>query len=119
MTQEFIVFTDQPLVDPDRRSAPRYQCHPATLVRLDPGGKSQEAPAWAADLSEVGIGLNLPYPLEVGITIVLEFVGSKPTARVTLRARVVHVTNWFDGNWRIGCPFENRLSPETLEGLLE
>jgi PilZ domain len=118
MTQEFIVFTDQPLVDPDRRAAPRYRCHPAALVQLDPGDKSQ-APAWAADLSEVGIGLNLPYPLEVGITIVSKFVGSKPAARVTLRARVVHVTNWFAGNWRIGCAFENRLSPEVLEGLLE
>jgi hypothetical protein len=119
MTQEFIVFTDQPLVDPNRRAAPRYRCHPATLVHLDPGDKSPGVPAWAADLSEVGIGLNLPYPWEVGITIVLKFVGSKPTARVTLRARVVHVSNWFDGNWRIGCAFENRLSPEALERLLE
>ena len=119
MTQEFIVFTDKPLVDPDRRAATRYRCRPATLVKVDPGDKPQEVPAWASNLSEVGIGLNLPYPLEVGITIVLQFIGSKPMARLTTPARVIHVTNWYDGNWRIGCRFDSRLSPEALEELLD
>jgi hypothetical protein len=119
MTQEFVIFTGQPLVDTDRRSATRYRCRPATLIRVDPGEQPQDAPGWASNLSENGIGLNLPYPLEVGINIVFQFVGSKPTARVTMQARVIHVTNWYDGNWRIGCRFDSRLGREALDRLLD
>jgi hypothetical protein len=113
--KEFTVVLTRPLLKTDRRRAKRYRCGPATLVPMQLAGTSLRVDAWACNLSEGGIGLNLPYPLELGTAVVLKLRGRRTT---TMPARVVHTTEQDDGMWRIGCAFDRPLDPDTLEGLL-
>jgi hypothetical protein len=113
--KEFTVVLTRPLLQTDRRREKRYRCGPATLVPMQLTGTTVRMDAWACNLSEGGIGLNLPYPLELGTAVVLRLRGRRTT---TMAARVVHATEQDDGMWRIGCAFDRPLDRDTLEGLL-
>jgi hypothetical protein len=100
-----------------RRVAPRYRCPLATLGRLTfPDGTTEEA--WAHNLSETGIGLNMNHPLEAGIKLVIRLKGTESPVTLTLPAQVVHSTQELDGSWRIGCAFESKLTPDKMDALL-
>jgi len=100
-----------------QRMAQRYRCPLATLGRLSfPDGTTEEA--WAHNLSETGIGLNMTRALDAGTPLLIRLRASGRDGTVALPARVVHSTPEVDGSWRIGCLFEDRLEPETLDALL-
>jgi hypothetical protein len=100
-----------------RRTDQRYRCPLATLGRLSyPDGSAEEA--WAHNLSESGIGLNMGHALEPGTALLIRLRGSSHNGTVALPARVVHASPELDGSWRVGCAFEARLSPEALDSLL-
>jgi hypothetical protein len=88
------------------------------LVHLELPERPAGLEVWAYDLSESGIGLNLPHPLELGSAVVLDFRGWMSAQWVTMSARVVHATKQDESTWRIGCQFERRLDRKTLQALL-
>ena len=116
--REFTVFSHRPPLDKERRATRRYRCGPATLVIVSLATSSTNVEAWAHDMSELGIGLKLPYPLEVGAVVMLRLSARRPVGPLNIAARVAHATAQEDGAWRVGCAFEQRLDPETLEALL-
>jgi hypothetical protein len=100
-----------------RRAAQRYRCPLATLGRLSlPDGTHEDA--WAHNLSETGIGLNMGHALEPGTTLLIRLKGTTNGALLSLAARVVHATAEVDGSWRIGCAFVDKLGPDQLDSLL-
>jgi hypothetical protein len=100
-----------------RRVAQRYRCPLATLGRLSFADGSQEE-AWANNLSETGIGLNMNHALEAGTSLTIRLRGAVPGRTLALQAQVVHATQELDGSWRIGCAFAGKLSQEDLDTLL-
>jgi hypothetical protein len=99
------------------RKATRYRCGLATLchVTFPPDGRRHEA--WAANLSETGIGFHLDRPLEPQTALALRLKCSEG-GTINMAARVVHATPQADGTWCIGCQFAQPLDLETLEALL-
>src|SRR5690349_7463454 len=81
-----------------RRVAQRYRCPLATLGRLSLGDGSTEE-AWAHNLSETGIGLNMTRALDPGTALVIRLKGSSQKLLLTLAAQVVHATQELDGSW--------------------
>jgi hypothetical protein len=102
-----------------RRTAVRYRCAVGTAGRLAfPDGRDSRE-VWVCNLSESGIGLNLPgEPLEPGTLVTVRLHGRTPESAVTLAAHVVHNTAEADGTWRVGCMFSERLSAQALTALL-
>jgi hypothetical protein len=100
-----------------RRVAQRYRCPLATLGRLSlPDGTQEEA--WAHNLSETGIGLNMSHSLDAGTRLTVRLRGSVPGRALALQALVIHSTQELDGSWRVGCVFTAKLSQEDLDALL-
>jgi hypothetical protein len=99
------------------RKATRYRCNLATLchVTLPEDGRRHEA--WAANLSETGIGFYLDRQLAEGAPLVLRLKGAAGNA-LTRDAHVVHATPQADGTWCIGCTFVQPLDLNTLDDLL-
>jgi hypothetical protein len=116
--KEFTIVLSRPPLAKDRRGARRYRCGPAMLVLLHENKTNMKMDAWAWDLSETGIGLILPYPLDPGAAIVLKLRCRPPCGTVTVPARVAHATPRDDGTWRIGCSFDQRLDADRLEEML-
>src|SRR5947208_5836137 len=116
--REYSFVVKKPAAKEERRSAKRYRCSSIALARLHLVGSGTNVEAWACNLSEEGVGLNLPYPLEVGTTLAIRMRGCQPVPAVVMPARVVHATKQQDGTWRIGCEFVRPLDPETLDALL-
>ena len=116
---EFTVLLRRPKTAPERRASKRHPCGPAVLALLHLDGRHATLEAAACDLSEGGIGLSLPYPLEVGAVVVLRLSGRDPANSTLMPARVAHVTEEPDGSWRVGCTFDRRLTAETLQSLLK
>jgi hypothetical protein len=100
-----------------RRMVQRYRCPLATLGRITFTDGSQED-AWAHDLSETGIGLNLSHALEPGTPILIRLRAADRPDTLLLAAKVVHATEEIDGSWRIGCAFLDKLSPEQIDAML-
>jgi hypothetical protein len=107
-----------PFPQTERRATKRYPCGPTPSVLLHLRESSAIVEAGACNLSEGGIGLNVPFPLEVGIIVMLQLRGQQVVGPVLLLARVIHAAPQSEGTWRVGCAFERRLDPETLEALL-
>ena len=100
-----------------RRAAQRYRCPLATLGRLTlPDGTQEDA--WAHNLSESGIGLNVSRALEPGTQVLIRLKGAAQNSALSVSARVVHATEEADGSWRVGCAFVDRLNPDQLDALL-
>jgi hypothetical protein len=116
--KEFTIVLGKAPVLKDRRGSRRYRCGPAMLVLLHENDTNLKMDAWAWDLSETGIGLTLPYPLDQGVAIVLKLRCRPPCGTVTVPARVAHATPRDDGTWRIGCSFDHRLNADRLEEML-
>jgi len=116
--REFSIVLSREAVAKERRTSKRYRCSSIALARLHLVGAGTNVEAWACNLSEEGVGLNLPYPLEVGATLAIRMRGCQPVPAVVMPARVVHATKQADGTWRIGCEFVRPLEPDTLDALL-
>jgi len=116
--REFTVFSHRPPLTKEGRATRRYRCGPAVLVVVSLANPSANVEAWAHDMSQGGVGLRLPYPLDVGVAVMLRLPARRPVGPLTLSARVAHSTAQADGAWRVGCAFEQHLDAETLEALL-
>jgi hypothetical protein len=100
-----------------QRVAQRYRCPLATLGRLAfADGRTEEA--WAHNLSETGIGLNMGHALEPGTVLIIRLKGSAQSQALALAAVVIHSTRELDGSWRVGCAFDRKLTPEEMDALL-
>jgi hypothetical protein len=115
--QADFTFSSEKILAMQRRTAVRYRCAlgSAGWLSLPDGGTLE---TWIHNLSETGIGLNMPDPLEEGLRLVIHLRGPAPGSHVALAARVVHSTQEPDGSWRVGCVFEQRLRAEALAALL-
>jgi hypothetical protein len=73
-----------------RRTAVRYRCALATpgWLSFADGGTLE---AWIHNLSEAGIGLNLPRPLEPGVALAVRMRGPAREGEVALPARALAV----------------------------
>jgi hypothetical protein len=98
------------------RKATRYRCTLATLcyVTLPEDGVRHQA--WAADLSETGIGFFMDVALQAGTPLLLRLKGT--ASDITREAQVAHATLQLDGTWCIGCIFAQPLDLATLDALL-
>ena len=114
--REFSVFVPQLPARKNRRAAKRYRCTGSNWARLYVVETGTNLEAWAHDLSEHGIALDLPYRLDVGCVVVVRMLCLQRTC-VVMRARVTRVTPRC-GEWRTGCEFERPLDPTTVDGLL-
>jgi hypothetical protein len=104
----------------NRRRFVRYQCAPATSVRvcLRETAESGWQQAWALNLSQQGIGLLFEQPPTVGQSLHLPLKTASGQI-LELLAQVVHVTPHLSGGWLVGCQFQRLLSVEELESLLQ
>lgn len=102
-----------------RRRDRRFRCNLATIGRVQFADRAGAGDAYVSNLSEGGVGLNMPQPLEIGQAISIRIrVGSEST-HVTLQAEVRHATQEVDQTWRIGCVFVEPISPDVLERILD
>jgi hypothetical protein len=102
----------------NRRAFVRYQCGPATPGRLSLVDGEEWQRAWVLDLSLGGVGLLLQRPLENGLTLILHLRSDSRQQTYPLRARVVHASRQPDGDWVVGCEFEEPLTDDVLDALL-
>jgi hypothetical protein len=101
-----------------QRSAVRYRCNLATLGRLYFPISREWLDSWVHNLSVTGIGLDLERCLEVGTRLVIRLKGPSGGEPIQAEAQVIHTTQEVDGTWRVGCSFQNQLTPEDLDTLL-
>jgi len=102
----------------NRRAAVRYRCAPATSGKLTVDREPQHRQAWLLNVSERGVGLILPHPLDPGTYVVL-YVRSLDRRRLfTLQAHVIHATHVNQSDWLVGCDLVQPLSADDLDDLL-
>jgi PilZ domain-containing protein len=101
-----------------RRAAERYRCALATFGKLYFPADGFCLEAWAHNLSDSGIGLNVDRSLAAGTPLLVRLRGAVRNLTISLPARVVHSTQELDGSWRVGCAFDRQLTVEELEALL-
>jgi hypothetical protein len=102
----------------NRRAYVRYQCGPATPGRLMVVEGHEWQRAWIIDLSLGGAGLLLSRSLEPGLTLVLHMRSTSQSKTYELPAHVAHASRQPDGDWVIGCEFEQQLTDDLLDALL-
>src|SRR5262245_20824094 len=100
-----------------RRVAVRYRCHLATPARVAAGETEHPRLAWVYNLSTSGIGLLLEEPVEAAIVLEIDLI-TPAGQRIMTRGRVAHASRRADGNWLVGCQFEQPIDPDQLELLL-
>jgi hypothetical protein len=102
----------------NRRAFVRYQCGPATPGRVAVAGVEEWQPTWVLDLSLGGVGLLLSRPLESGLVLTLHLRSDSQNITYEFPARTCHVSRQPDGDWVVGCQFEQPLTDEVLDALL-
>src|SRR5262245_59049384 len=98
-----------------RRKSRRFRCNLATIGRVQFPDKDHSFDAFVYNLSENGIGLNMPEPLNVGQEIVIRIRVRGQTEPYCFPAKVMHATEELDRTWRIGCEFAESISPDVLD----
>ena len=99
---------------PERRVTVRWNstqqtsCHYATLEKI--------ASRWAIvlNVSVQGIGLGLPFPMEVGQELFVELPCKEPATPKAVSAFVVHVQQKAKDSWSLGCVFSRPLTEDEL-----
>jgi hypothetical protein len=96
----------------ERRAAVRYRCLRNCVVRVE-GGTSGvgDWPGMTYDLSVIGVGVSILYPLAVGTELVIEKFG--PSSAPILRARVVRSVP-LEFVWLHGCQLVTPLTEAEL-----
>jgi hypothetical protein len=77
----------------------------------------QRLDAWIVDLSQSGLAVLLPEPLQTGELLFIELESTPEVAPVKVWAGVTRCTASADANWLVGCEFVNHLSADELEAL--
>ena len=110
---------DSPAPALERRAAERHLC-PLEVTCRRTGAKPEDC--WRArvrDVSEMGIGLVLPYPLERGMMLTLDLAFPEESRPRLLGVCVIHSTVRDEGGFAVGCVFDARLRKEDVSALLE
>jgi c-di-GMP-binding flagellar brake protein YcgR len=107
-----------PTARSNRRATVRYQCPPATSGKVYCGEALEFQQAWVLDLSMGGMGLLLARPLQAGALLNIQIKILSPKKLFQLSARVVHATAQPNGDWLVGCEFDQKLTGEDLDALL-
>jgi hypothetical protein len=102
---------------PKRRQSRRFRCNLATMAKLQFAGTQETQITWAYNLSNGGVGLNAPEPLELGRQVIINFRNQEKEVKI-IPAKIVFCRLEVDGSWRIGCAFLESISSETLDSLL-
>jgi hypothetical protein len=103
----------------ERRAAIRHCCPLEVACRVT-GARPEES--WMTrvrDLSELGIGLVLAYPLSPGTSLTLEVPFPGENEARLLGVCVVHSSPRDEGGYAVGCVFEDRLRRKDLRALLD
>jgi hypothetical protein len=103
----------------ERRGAMRHCCPLEVACRVTGAPREESWMARVRDLSEMGIGLVLAYPLKPGtsLTLGVQFPDEKEPR--LLGVCVVHSTPRDEGGFAVGCVFEDRLRRKDLRALLD
>jgi hypothetical protein len=98
-----------------KRESPRRRFEPGTVgfLTLANGSKKE---VWLVDLSEKGIGFYLSRELERGTPVVMELTGEEGEF-ITVTGKVAHATKSNNGDWLVGCEFDDPIKPEVLDDL--
>jgi len=97
----------------DRRASQRHRvnlqvrCHP--LAEAAPTAQVQ-----VRDLSTLGIGLVLPFPVEMRSLVEIELQNARGLLVRHALGRVVHVEEASGRSWLVGCAFVSELSPSEM-----
>jgi hypothetical protein len=102
----------------NRRVFVRYQCGPATPGRVKVVDGHEWQRAWVIDLSLGGAGLLMTRPLETGLVLEVHLRSDSQNKTYQVPAHVVHAVRQTDGDWIIGCEFEQQLTDDMLDCLL-
>jgi hypothetical protein len=98
----------------ERRASVRHRVPLRVAFRLvdDAGGCAGEAPV--RDLSNLGIGLILPQPLQLSALVDIELRSARSLLVRPVLARVVHIVEETLRSWIVGCAFTTELTAEEL-----
>ena len=103
----------------NHRGATRYQCAPATMIKIFPVNREGHYLGWGVNLSRTGAGVLLNDRLPRKLKVCLQIAGPTPNQKNHFLARVVHCTrNLRRDEWTIGLKFEKPLSDDELDMLL-
>jgi hypothetical protein len=103
----------------ERRAAARHTCPLAVPCRVAGAPREESWMTRVRDLSELGIGLVLAYPLAPGTSLTVELPFPEEAEPRLLGVCVVHSTPRDEGGYAIGCVFEDRLRRNDLKALLD
>jgi hypothetical protein len=103
----------------ERRAALRQCCPLEVPCRVTGAPREESWRARVRDLSELGIGLVLAYPLGPGTSLTLEVPFPEEEEPRLLGVCVVHSTPRDEGGYAVGCVFEDRLRRKDLRALLD
>jgi hypothetical protein len=115
---DLTLFRDK-LVAFKRRKSRRFRCNLATLGRVHLADRADGCDAFVFNLSESGVGLNMPEPLAVGQEIVIRIRVRGEARPRQYQAKVMHATQEVDRSWRIGCAFKQSITQQELDQILE
>src|SRR5262249_35652990 len=102
---------------PDCRAWIRFPCEADTVLSSSNSGEAQRWPATVLNISASGVGLRASRDFPVSALLSLELPGLAPDPARAVLARVVHATPQDDGEWVIGCAFNDALTDEELQKL--
>jgi len=99
----------------ERRAAIRYRWRRPCIVRPEEAAGDGNWSGIIYDLSVIGVGLALTYPVPQGKNLIIEPLGNFRLR--TMRARVVRCVQR-EFLWFHGCEFDNPMSDEELSSWL-
>lgn len=108
----------KPRAGSNQRATVRYRCAPATIGKVFVNDDHEYQPAWVANLSLGGIGLQIQRPVELGTSILVQIRSPVSNQMHKLPAHVAHCSQVPQGEWYLGCEFIAPLSSEVLDELL-
>jgi hypothetical protein len=104
-------------MSPDPRRWVRFPCAAQFSFRSAAAPESDEQTAQAVDISPRGVGFHLPYSLEVGSLLSLQFRPADGQLGLTILASVVRCATLGGSDWLIGCNFIRELTEEELRSV--
>ena len=110
--------TAQSVAVQNRRAYIRYRCAPATIGKIISTDDHEFQRAWIIDLSLTGLGMQLARALEPGRLIIVTMKDNLGRKIFELPAHVAFCGALPHSEWKVGCEFINRLTPEDLDQLL-
>ncbi len=104
----------------EQRRAIRYACVlEASVPRVGSRIFEPVLLAKVANISTGGIGLHCSEKIEAGSILTLKLYKRERDSLPPRQARVVHISEQFNGTWKIGAEFLEPLAEAEMQSLLE